>query len=76
MKSWIREKITSILEFQDDIVIDYLISQIEEPVGEELNPKQIQLNLTGFLEEKAKPLMEDLWHILLDLTKNPNQIVC
>ena len=57
------------------MVINYCISQIEEPEGEELNPKRIQLNLTGFLEKSAKPFMEELWKILIDLQKNKGEMV-
>ena len=75
VRSWITQKITSILGFDDEMVIDYCIAQIEEPEAEELNPKRIQLNLTGFLEKNAKPFMEELWHILIDLSKNQSEMV-
>ena len=45
MKPWINEKLTEILGFEDDVVIDYAINQLENTNLP--NAKSIQINLTG-----------------------------
>ena len=51
MKPWIHEKLTEILGFEDDVVIDYAINQLEET--NHPDPKAVQINLTGFLNAKV-----------------------
>merc|ERR1711953_235360 len=50
LKPWIHEKLTEILGFEDDVVIDYAINQLEETNTPD--PKVVQINLTGFLNAK------------------------
>jgi len=51
LKPWIHEKLTEILGFEDDVVIDYAINQLEETNTPD--PKIVQINLTGFLNAKV-----------------------
>lgn len=51
LKPWIHEKLTEILGFEDDVVIDYAINQLEETNTPD--PKNVQINLTGFLNAKV-----------------------
>ena len=51
LKPWIHEKLTEILGFEDDVVIDYAINQLESTNTP--NAKSIQINLTGFLNAKV-----------------------
>ena len=76
MKPWIHEKLTEILGFEDDVVIDYAINQLEET--NHPDPKAVQINLTGFLNAKVtkkialcgrpchSPRLSDRW--------NPNNL--
>lgn len=52
LKPWIHEKLTEILGFEDDVVIDYAINQLEETNTPD--PKIVQINLTGFLNAKVR----------------------
>ena len=42
--------------------------------GEILCPKQMQINLTGFLEDKTPQFMLELWNLLLEAQKEPSGI--
>jgi len=73
MKPWINEKLTEILGFEDDVVIDYAINQLESTNLP--NAKSIQINLTGFLNAKnARTFMGELWPMLMSAMKNPHGI--
>ncbi|VDN82639.1 unnamed protein product [Brugia pahangi] len=49
LKPWITAKLNDILGIEDDVVIEYVFSQLEE---KSLNPKVMQINLTGFLNAR------------------------
>lgn len=49
LKPWITAKLNDILGLEDDVVIEYVFSQLEE---KSLNPKVMQINLTGFLNAR------------------------
>jgi serine/arginine repetitive matrix protein 1 len=63
MSRWTTEKITELLGFEDEIVIGLCINHLmsEKP----LEPKAIQVALTGFLEKDCPKFMEELWTLLV-----------
>jgi len=67
IKPWIRKRICELMGLEDDIVIEYCISQLseEQAPGAKLDPKSLQLNLTPFMERKAKVFCSELWTHLL-----------
>lgn len=71
MKPWIARRITELLGFEDDIVVDYCISQLAEPSEGGLDPKLLQVNMTGFMERKAAPFCSELWRHLLSAQESP-----
>lgn len=70
---WIRKRITELMGIEDDIVIEYCISHLTEelPPGKKLCPKTLQMNLTGFMERKAKVFCSELWTHLLSAQDSP-----
>ncbi|KAI8979145.1 PWI domain-containing protein [Mycotypha africana] len=62
IRPWISNRITELLGFEDEVVVDYASSLLEE---EDLDPKRMQINLTGFLESKTKIFIKELWNLLL-----------
>ncbi|KAH9118144.1 hypothetical protein LEN26_002897 [Aphanomyces euteiches] len=75
MNQWITEKITELLGFEDDIVVSTAINLLEPPHHlEALNPKEMQVALTGFLEGDAYAFMDELWTLLLSAQENPTGI--
>jgi len=68
IRPWINNKISDMLGFEDEIVINTAINilntYVDDPKGP--CPKQMQIQLTGFLERKSLPFMQDLWKLLLE----------
>ncbi|SAM09798.1 hypothetical protein [Absidia glauca] len=62
IKPWIANRITQLLGFEDELVIDFAFGLLEE---DNLDPKRMQINLTGFLEKNTPIFMLDLWKLLL-----------
>jgi len=77
IKPWIAQKITDMLSFEDDVLINYIYSLLEEK--QEPDPKAMQINLTGFLEKDAPKFMEGLWTLLVsaqsELTGIPTELL-
>lgn len=68
IKPWITKRVTEILGFEDDVVIEFIFNQLEVK-----NPdsKMMQINLTGFLNGKnAREFMGELWPLLLSAQEN------
>ena len=52
---------------EDEIVINYAIDQIQDAKdnNEKLDPKKMEINMTGFLESKTSEFMEELYKLML-----------
>lgn len=71
INKWVSERITEILGFEDDIVIGTVINSLEE---KNPDPKQLQLDITGFLEKKSPVFVEELWTLLTDAQQQKHGI--
>ncbi len=71
MSKWITAKIIQVVGFEDDIVINLIVNLLE---GDVLDPKKMQLDVTGFLEKQAQSFVEELWTLLVDAQTQPSGI--
>jgi serine/arginine repetitive matrix protein 1 len=72
VKPWITAKLNAMLGLEDDIVAEFVFTQLEE---KDLSPKRMQINLTGFLNaRRAREFMDELWNLLLEAEKSPDGI--
>ena len=62
IKPWISNRITELLGLEDEVLIDYTCTLLEE---KDQDPKRMQINLTGFLENNTKLFITELWNLLL-----------
>ncbi|TNN83134.1 Serine/arginine repetitive matrix protein 1 [Liparis tanakae] len=68
IKPWITQRVTEVLGFEDDVVIEFIFNQLED---KHPDSKMMQINLTGFLNGKnAREFMRDLWPLLLSAQEN------
>uniref|UniRef100_UPI00358F8E77 serine/arginine repetitive matrix protein 1-like n=1 Tax=Myxine glutinosa TaxID=7769 RepID=UPI00358F8E77 len=73
IKPWITRKITQMLSFEDDIVIEFVFNQLDEK--QHPDGRLMQINLTGLLTGKnARLFMGELWPRLLSAQKNTDGI--
>jgi len=68
IKPWIGQKITQLLGFEDEVVIGYVFSLLEEKQNPD--PKLLQINITGFLATDASEFVLELWKILMGAQNN------
>merc|ERR1719230_417501 len=71
MKPWIARRITELMGLEDDIVIEFCYCQLSEPPEKGLDPKLLQVTLTGFMERQAAPFCSELWKHLLSAQESP-----
>ena len=68
IRPWIERRVTQLLGDEDEIVNEYCIAQLEayDPVERTVDPREVQINLEGFLGvDSAAILMRELWNLLL-----------
>ncbi len=63
IKPWISRRVTELLGFEDDVVLEYAAGMLEEERYPD--PRKVQIQLTGFLEGKTAEFMGELWELLI-----------
>jgi len=71
---WIHRKIVEYLGDEDELLINFIISALEQPLEKGLDPRKLQIDLTGFLARNTGPFMKELWQLLIDAQNSPNGI--
>merc|ERR1719281_2008012 len=71
MAPWIANRITELLGVEDDIVVDYCMTQLEDGKEKPIDPKMLQINLQAFMARKAPKFMKELWEMLLSAQESP-----
>ncbi|TMW55166.1 hypothetical protein Poli38472_013928 [Pythium oligandrum] len=74
INQWVTERVTQILGFEDDIVVSMIINLLEPKVDQKLDPREMQITITGFLEKEAPSFMKELWELLLSAQAHPTGI--
>ncbi|CAD7961178.1 unnamed protein product [Amoebophrya sp. A25] len=77
LRPWINKKVIEIMGFEDDIVIEYVSSQLtfeKVEAHQKVEPKKFQMNLTPFLGKQAAAFCHELWDLLLSAQERPDGI--
>lgn len=65
---WIEKRVTELLGVEDDVLNGYIAEQL---VGQtKVDPRELQINLTGFLGAHAAPFVAELWSLLASASAN------
>jgi serine/arginine repetitive matrix protein 1 len=73
LKPWIAKRITELLGgVEDDVLIGYICGQVEGQ--KRVDPRVLQINLTGFLEKNTSLFCKELWGLLLSAARSPSGI--
>ncbi|KAL6564973.1 hypothetical protein OROMI_016423 [Orobanche minor] len=67
MRPWIAKRVTELIGFEDEVLINFIYTLLE---GKEVNGKQVQISLTGFMERNTGKFMKELWALLLSAQQN------
>ncbi|KAL7716062.1 Serine/arginine regulated nuclear matrix protein [Entamoeba marina] len=73
IRAWVTNKITEILQVEDEIVIETVMSFIETN-GNETDPRDLQLDISAFLEDKTEEFTKELWDLCLLAEKSKDGI--
>ncbi|KIM46751.1 hypothetical protein M413DRAFT_40460, partial [Hebeloma cylindrosporum] len=66
IRPWIAKKITELIGFEDEVVVEYAMGLLEDEQQPNPDPKKMQINLTGFLNKDTPVFMDALWKLLLE----------
>lgn len=72
IKPWIAQRVTSLLGFEDDVVLEYASGMLEEQRFPD--PRKVQIQLMGFLEGKTAEFMSELWELLVSAQESPGGV--
>ena len=69
IKPWITTRVNQLLGIDDDVVVEFVFNLLEN--NQHPDPKDMQMNLTGFLNGKnARIFMQELWDLLTSAQEN------
>ncbi len=71
LKPWISKRVTQLAGFEDEVLIEYVFNQLEQP---KWDPKQMQIYLTGFMHKNARVFVKELWELLISAQESPSGI--
>ncbi|KAH8520319.1 hypothetical protein H0E87_001686 [Populus deltoides] len=71
IKPWIANRVTELLGFEDEVLINFIYGLLD---GKEVNGKEVQISLTGFMEKNTGKFMKELWTLLLSAGKNESGV--
>ncbi|XP_059660797.1 uncharacterized protein LOC132307136 isoform X2 [Cornus florida] len=71
MKPWIANRVTELIGFEDEVLINFIYGLLD---GKEINGKEVQIQLTGFMEKNTGKFMKELWTLLLSAQKNASGV--
>ncbi|KAF9607589.1 hypothetical protein IFM89_037517 [Coptis chinensis] len=71
IKPWIANRVTELLGFEDEVLINFIYGLLE---GKVVNGKEIQIQITGFMEKNTGKFMKELWTLLLSAQKNASGV--
>ena len=66
IKLWLNKKISDILEFEDETLINLIINLIKSS-EEKIDPKNIQYQISGFLGDNTYSFMKQFWKLLINI---------
>eukprot|EP01023_Acetabularia_acetabulum_P019819 TRINITY_DN20168_c0_g2_i1.p1 TRINITY_DN20168_c0_g2~~TRINITY_DN20168_c0_g2_i1.p1 ORF type:complete len:215 (-),score=27.25 TRINITY_DN20168_c0_g2_i1:46-690(-) len=73
IREWIAKRVTALLNgVEDDVLIGYIFEMLEQ--RDKLDPKELQVYLTGFLEKNTGLFMKELWTLLAQAQESPSGI--
>ncbi|XVF05459.1 hypothetical protein REPUB_Repub05bG0174000 [Reevesia pubescens] len=71
IRPWIATRVTELIGFEDEVLINFIYGLLE---GKEVNGKQVQISLTGFMEKNTGKFMKELWTLLLSAQRNTSGV--
>ena len=71
IKPWITRRVTELLGFEDEVLINFIHSLLD---AKEVNGKEVQIQITGFMEKNTGKFMKELWMLLLSAQKNASGV--
>eukprot|EP00208_Stichococcus_sp_RCC1054_P004912 CAMPEP_0206144030 /NCGR_PEP_ID=MMETSP1473-20131121/22765_1 /ASSEMBLY_ACC=CAM_ASM_001109 /TAXON_ID=1461547 /ORGANISM="Stichococcus sp, Strain RCC1054" /LENGTH=484 /DNA_ID=CAMNT_0053539703 /DNA_START=131 /DNA_END=1589 /DNA_ORIENTATION=+ len=74
MKTWIAQRVTELLGIEDDVLIGYVFEQLDPETHKTVDPRQLQIALTGFLEKNTSLFCKELWLMLHSAASNETGI--
>lgn len=70
LKPWITKRVIELMGFEDEVVIEMTFNMLEDSI-DGVDPRVMQINLTGFLEDNAPIFVLELWKLIQSAENSP-----
>jgi hypothetical protein len=70
LKPWITKRVIELMGFEDEVVIEMTFNMLEDSI-DGVDPRVMQINLTGFLEDNAPIFVLELWKLIQSAETSP-----
>ena len=73
---WIHQTLAALLGFEDEVVSSLVVNTLQQYADgkQAVDPRELQLTLTGFLEQAAGTFVEALWRLLVSAAREESGI--
>jgi serine/arginine repetitive matrix protein 1 len=81
LRTWIEHKLAEVAGIEDEVVTNFVITELEVSDEKGPDPKRLEINLegklllSGFLETRTRPFVSELWEMLIASQNSPEGIV-
>eukprot|EP01026_Neomeris_dumetosa_P008705 TRINITY_DN1281_c0_g3_i1.p1 TRINITY_DN1281_c0_g3~~TRINITY_DN1281_c0_g3_i1.p1 ORF type:complete len:494 (-),score=79.48 TRINITY_DN1281_c0_g3_i1:480-1961(-) len=73
IREWVAKRVTALLNgLEDDVLIGFIFEMLEQK--SKLDPRELQIYLTGFLEKNTSLFMKELWTLLIEAQQSEHGI--
>eukprot|EP00919_Chromeraceae_sp_WS-2016_P022714 GHVR01053896.1.p1 GENE.GHVR01053896.1~~GHVR01053896.1.p1 ORF type:complete len:214 (+),score=74.50 GHVR01053896.1:30-671(+) len=72
LRPWLEKRFKEVQLHEDDILVDFCMEQLND--DRKLCPRELTTSMGAFLHEAARPLVEQLWQLLLSAQAHPSGI--
>ncbi|KAJ3134735.1 Serine/arginine repetitive matrix protein 1 [Geranomyces variabilis] len=62
IRPWVTARVVEMVGFEDDVLIEFVFNLLE---ADKVDPRAMQIEISGFLEGNAPSFMKDLWGLLV-----------
>ncbi|KAF8402963.1 hypothetical protein HHK36_011056 [Tetracentron sinense] len=71
IRPWIATRVTELLGFEDEVLINFIYGLLDRKL---VNGKEVQIQLTGFMEKNTGKFMKELWMLLISAQNNASGV--
>jgi len=78
IRQWVEQKTLEYIGTEDEVIVEMIIAPMEDAKlnnkENPIEPKVLEINLTGFFEENVRKFVEEFWELMVSAQESPGGI--